>query len=87
MAKTPSPRDRGTARRSLLDTMCMWMDGILNENAENAVLDGGPLDGREHRVKADSAELLVVMEDGSEVPLQCVRPSPEISEWTGGARL
>jgi hypothetical protein len=40
-------------------------DRILNANAGNAVLDGGPLDGREHRVDPDSAELLVVMEDGA----------------------
>jgi hypothetical protein len=38
---------------------------ILNLNAGNAVLDGGPLDGREHRVEPDTAELLVEMEDGS----------------------
>ncbi len=34
---------------------------ILNANAGNAVLDGGPLDGREHRVEPDAVELLVVM--------------------------
>jgi F0F1-type ATP synthase assembly protein I len=39
---------------------------IVNEKtAGNAVLDGGPLDGREHRVVSDTAELLVVMEDGA----------------------
>ena len=38
---------------------------ILNWNDGNAVLDGGPLDGREHRVEPDTAELLVEMEDGS----------------------
>jgi hypothetical protein len=37
----------------------------LDENAGNAVLDGGPLDGREHSVEPDTTELLVVMEDGS----------------------
>jgi hypothetical protein len=37
----------------------------MNEAAGNAVLDGGPLDGREHRVEPDTAELLVVMEDGA----------------------
>jgi hypothetical protein len=36
-----------------------------NENAGNAVLDGGPLDGREHPVVPNTAELLVVMEDGA----------------------
>ncbi len=37
----------------------------MNEAAGNAVLDGGPLDGREHHVEADTAELLVVMGDGA----------------------
>ena len=37
----------------------------MNETAGIAVLDGGPLDGREHRVEPDTAELLVVMEDGA----------------------
>ncbi len=37
----------------------------VNDEAGQAVLDGGPLDGREHSVEADTAELLVVMEDGS----------------------
>lgn len=37
----------------------------MNEAAGNAMLDGGPLDGREHRVEPDTAELLVVMEDGA----------------------
>jgi len=35
----------------------------MNEAAGNAVLDGGSLDGREHHVEPDTAELLVVMED------------------------
>ena len=38
---------------------------IRNEAPDNAVLDGGPLDGREHRVESDTTELLVVMEDGA----------------------
>jgi hypothetical protein len=38
---------------------------IINEAADNAVLDGGPLDGREHPVEPDTTELLVVMEDGA----------------------
>ena len=38
---------------------------IRNEAPGNAVLDGGPLDGREHRVESDTTELLVVMEDGA----------------------
>jgi hypothetical protein len=37
----------------------------LNEDAGTAVLDGGPLDGREHPVESNTAELLVVMEDGA----------------------
>jgi hypothetical protein len=37
----------------------------MDEAAGNAVLDGGPLDGREHHVEPDTAELLVVMEDGA----------------------
>ena len=36
----------------------------MNEAAGNAVLDGGPLDGRD-RLEPDTAELLVVMEDGA----------------------
>jgi hypothetical protein len=36
-----------------------------NENGGNAVLDGGPLDGREHSVEPNTAELIVVMEDGA----------------------
>jgi hypothetical protein len=38
---------------------------IINWDAGNAVFDGGPLDGREHRVESDTTELLVVMEDGA----------------------
>lgn len=38
---------------------------IANEEAGDAVLDGGPLDGREHRVDPGTPELLVVMEDGA----------------------
>ncbi len=41
------------------------MGDVLGEGAGNAVLDGGPLDGREHDVPPDTSELLVVMEDGS----------------------
>ena len=37
----------------------------MNEAAGSAVLDGGPLDGMEHRVVPNTAELLVVMEDGA----------------------
>jgi hypothetical protein len=35
------------------------------EAADTAVLDGGPLDGREYLVEADTDELLVVMTDGA----------------------
>ena len=38
---------------------------ILNADAGNAVLEGGPLDGREHQVEPGTEELLVVMEDGA----------------------
>ena len=38
---------------------------IQNGGPANSILDGGPLDGREHLVDADTEELLVQMEDGS----------------------
>jgi hypothetical protein len=38
---------------------------VQNQNTGNAVLDGGPLDSREHQVEPDTAELMVVMADGS----------------------
>jgi hypothetical protein len=34
--------------------------------ADMAVLDGGPVDGREHPIQSDSEELLVVMTDGQQ---------------------
>jgi hypothetical protein len=34
--------------------------------ARTAVLDGGPLDGREHRVQVGTAELMVRMTDGAQ---------------------
>lgn len=37
----------------------------MNVEARDAVLEGGPLDGREHRVERDTTELLVLMEDGA----------------------
>ena len=37
----------------------------MNEAAGNALLDGGPLDAKEHRLEPETAELLVVMEDGA----------------------
>jgi hypothetical protein len=39
--------------------------GSPNAPSGNAVLDGGPLDGRQHQVDSDAAELLVVMDDGA----------------------
>lgn len=38
---------------------------MTDEEARSAVLDGGPLDGREYRVEPDTSELIVVMEDGA----------------------
>lgn len=40
-------------------------DRIRNENAGDAVLVGGPLDGREHQVDPNTDELVVVMDDGA----------------------
>jgi hypothetical protein len=40
-------------------------DRILNADAGNAVLAGGPLDGREHQVEPGTDELVVVMHDGA----------------------
>jgi hypothetical protein len=34
--------------------------------ARIAILDGGPLDGREHRVPAGTAELMIRMTDGAQ---------------------
>jgi hypothetical protein len=39
-------------------------DAASDERA--AVLDGGPMDGREHPVHADTTELIVVMSDGDQ---------------------
>jgi predicted alpha/beta hydrolase len=41
------------------------MDTTSSEAAGTAVLDGGPLDGREHPVEPETDELLVVMSDGA----------------------
>lgn len=38
---------------------------IMSGSSGDAVLDGGPLDGRVHRIEPNAAELLVVMEDGA----------------------
>lgn len=48
-----------------LNTMKTVSSRILNWDAGNAVLDGGPLDGREHPVEPDTTELVVVMDDGA----------------------
>jgi hypothetical protein len=45
--------------------MTSMTGGILNADAGNTVLVGGPLDGREHRVDAGTTQLVVVMEDGA----------------------
>jgi hypothetical protein len=37
-----------------------------NSEVDAAVLKGGPLDGREHPVQVDTAELIVVMTDGAQ---------------------
>jgi hypothetical protein len=46
-----------------------WQDLVVDttgsETAGIAVLDGGPLDGREHPVESNTDELLVVMTDGA----------------------
>jgi hypothetical protein len=39
-------------------------DRIPNADSGNAVLVGGPLDGREHQLESDADQLVVVMEDG-----------------------
>lgn len=45
--------------------MSVTQGRVLSWNSGNSVLDGGPLDGREHLVEPDTEELLVEMEDGS----------------------
>ena len=37
-----------------------------SELADSAVLDGGPLDGKEHPVEGDTERLCVVMTDGQQ---------------------
>jgi hypothetical protein len=37
-----------------------------SELADNAVLDGGPLDGKEHPVERDTERLCVIMTDGQQ---------------------
>ena len=42
------------------------MDTTSDKSDGTVVLDGGPLDGREHVVEGEAAELLVVMTDGAQ---------------------
>jgi hypothetical protein len=37
-----------------------------NSGENTAVLEGGPLDGREHPIEIDTDELIVVMTDGAQ---------------------
>jgi predicted alpha/beta hydrolase len=37
-----------------------------SSGGDKALLDGGPLDGREHPVQPDTVELMVVMADGAQ---------------------
>ena len=37
-----------------------------SSDVDTAVLDGGPLDGRDHPVEVGTAELIVVMSDGAQ---------------------
>ena len=37
-----------------------------SSDANTAVLEGGPLDGREHPVQVDTDDLIVVMTDGAQ---------------------
>ena len=39
---------------------------VGSDRGDVAVLDGGPLDGREHRVDPNAGELRVVMTDGQQ---------------------
>jgi hypothetical protein len=43
----------------------LLVDATGTEAAGTAVLEGGPLDGREHAISSDIDELLVVMTDGA----------------------
>jgi hypothetical protein len=39
---------------------------VGSDSGDTAVLDGGPIDGREHRVDPNADELWVVMTDGQQ---------------------
>ena len=58
------PRTEGHSSQ-VLPRMKLMQGRAVGENAGKAVLDGGPLDGREHPVESNTAELLVVMADGA----------------------
>jgi hypothetical protein len=60
LSATPAEVRNGTGRYD--DPVPVDIPG---ESGTNAVLVGGPLDGREHRIEPGTAELLVVMEDGA----------------------
>jgi len=47
-------------------TMAPVLPSPDRDPADVVVLDGGPLDGREHRVRSDPEELCVVMTDGQQ---------------------
>jgi hypothetical protein len=43
------------------------MESLLgNDPSDTAVLNGGPLDGREHPVDTETADLRVIMTDGQQ---------------------
>lgn len=50
-------------RDEILSSMSLHPPGAA---ADTAVLNGGPLDGREHSVEEDAADLCVVMTDGQQ---------------------
>jgi hypothetical protein len=68
--------------------MSLHLDG---GTADSAVLNGGPMDGREHSIEFDTVELCVVMTDGQQhryrrtnttQPLSDGRSVP-IFDWAG----
>jgi hypothetical protein len=68
--------------------MSLHLDG---GPADSAVLNGGPMDGREHSIEVDAVELCVVMSDGQQhryrrtnitQPRPDGRPAP-VFDWVG----
>lgn len=68
--------------------MSVQLDGGA---ADSAVLNGGPMDGREHSIEVDTLELRVVMSDGQQhryrrttitQPLSDGRSLP-VFDWVG----